>query len=288
MNGSTQSPVPGYWVHDISPFLVRFPDSWPLDGIRWYGLAYLAGFAVAALLLHLYFKKGRSRLNPDQQTTLLTALIVGTIVGGRLGYMLLYDFGNFISNPLIFFQFQKGGMASHGGMVGIFLAMFWFARKTGNSFYTVADIVVTLGPAGVCLGRIANFVNGELWGKSADFSWAVIFPTHNGYGQITGYTTPVHPSQLYAALLEGLLIFVYLQWRFWKSDVVKTVPGQLGCEFLIGYAIMRMIGEIFREPDAALILGLSRGTFYSAVMLIIGIGLFLWRRSVKPVSTKGS
>ncbi|WOO41737.1 prolipoprotein diacylglyceryl transferase [Rubellicoccus peritrichatus] len=269
-----------YWKHDLDPFLIQFPDGWPLEGIRWYGLAYLAGFAVAAYLLHLYHKRGRSSLNPDQQTTLLTAIIVGTIIGGRLGYTLLYNFGEFIHNPLSIFQVWKGGMASHGGMVGILLAVIWFARKQKIRFWSVADIIVTLGPAGVLFGRIANFINAELWGKPATVAWAVIFPIKDGAGQIIGYTIPRHPSQLYEAFLEGLLLLAYTQWRYWKTNITKNHPGQLACEFLIGYGIVRILGEVFREPDeyVTLIAGLSRGSFYSAVMVIIGIGLMIWLR----------
>lgn len=278
-----------YWTHDWDPFLIQFPEGWPLEGIRWYGLAYLAGFAVAAYLLHLYYKRGRSPLNPDQQTTLLTAIIVGTIVGGRLGYTLLYNFSDFIQNPLTIFQVWKGGMASHGGMVGIVLAAIWFARRQKMRFWSVADIIVTLGPAGVLFGRIANFINAELWGKPATVAWAVIFPVKNGAGEITGYTVPRHPSQLYEAFLEGLLILIYTQWRYWRTNITTNHPGQLSCEFLIGYGIVRIIGEIFREPDefVSLIAGLSRGTFYSALMVIIGIGLMIWlRREQKSVKTE--
>ncbi len=271
-------PEGAYWVHNLDAFLVRFPESWPVAGIRWYGVAYLAGFAVAAWLLWLYHKKGRSPFNPDQQTTLLTAIIVGTLVGGRLGYLLLYDTGAFLSNPLIFFQVWKGGMASHGGMIGIVLALIWFARKMRTPFWRVADIVVTLGPAGVFFGRIANFINAELWGKPAEVSWAVIFPIRDGSGQLLGYTPPSHPSQLYEAALEGLLILLYLQWRFWKTDVAEKNPGRISAEFLILYGIVRVIGELFREPDAGLIIGLSRGTFYSLWMVLIGG--FLWARTV--------
>lgn len=272
-----ETPTGSHWVHDLDPFAVRFPEGWPLDGIRWYGLAYLAGFAVAALLLHLYFKKGRSPLNSDQQTTLLTAVILGTLVGGRLGYMLLYDTEAFFHNPFIFFEVYNGGMASHGGMIGIVLAVIWFARHEKLPFWRVADIVVTLGPAGVFFGRIANFVNAELWGKPSEVAWAIIFPIRDTGGELVGYTPPCHPSQLYEAALEGLLLFAYLQWRFWKTDAAKSTPGRISAEFLIFYGVVRVLGELFREPDADLIMGLSRGTFYSLWM--VAIGGFLWART---------
>lgn len=273
---SVQDAIPPespYWVHNLDPFLIAFPESFPLEGIRWYGLAYLAGFLVAAALLHLYYKKGRSPLGPDQQTTLLTALIVGTLLGGRIGYMLFYDFASFIQNPLRILQVWQGGMASHGGMIGILLAILWFARRQKLPFWRIADLAITLGPPGILFGRIANFINAELVGKPAEVAWAVIFPIHDYYGNIIAYTQPSHPSQLYAALLEGLILTLYTQWRFWKSSILEKHPGQLSAEFLIAYGILRIIGELFRLPDASLILGLSRGTFYSLIMVTLGIVL---------------
>lgn len=269
-----------YWVHNIDPFAIRFPEGFFLEGIRWYGLAYLVGFVIAGFLLHLYYKKGKSPLNPDQQATLLTALIIGILVGGRLGYLLLYQPDMLFSNPLSFFEVWKGGMASHGGMIGGALACIWFARKYRFNLWGLADIAVTLAPAGIFFGRIANFINGELWGKPTDVAWAVIFPIHDYAGNIVAYTVPSHPSQLYAAFLEGFVLFTYLQLRFWLS---RPKSGQLAAEFLIAYACLRIIGEIFRLPDegVSLIFGLSRGTFYSLLML--GIGSVIWfQRNKKP------
>ncbi|GHC05105.1 prolipoprotein diacylglyceryl transferase [Cerasicoccus arenae] len=253
-----------------------------MDGIRWYGLAYVAGFIAGWALLRLYFKKGRSPFNPEQQADLLTALVIGTLLGGRLGYYLLYRFDELLHDPLMIFRVWEGGMASHGGMVGILLGMVWFTYKNKASFWQVADITVTLGPPGVFFGRLANFINGELYGRPSDAPWAMHFldywrnPT-TGYGEYF-WTPAVHPSQLYQAGMEGLLLTVYLQARFWLSDPAKRTIGQLTGEFLIGYALLRIAGEVFREPDATLILGLSRGSFYSLFMIIAGVAIIAFRR----------
>jgi phosphatidylglycerol---prolipoprotein diacylglyceryl transferase len=273
-----------YWVHDLSPFLVRFPDN-PLgiDGIRYYGLAYLLGFLGAWYLLKLYDAKGRFAIDADARASLMTAVIIGVLVGGRLGYMLLYDLPEFLQNPLLFFRVDKGGMASHGGFVGVVLALVWFARKQQCGFWRLGDVVATVGPLGLMLGRIANFINGELWGRVTHVSWAVIFPNSPpGYSEILkAYgPEPRHPSQLYAAFLEGGLLLAYLQWRFWRT---RPPAGQIGGECLLGYGCVRIFGELFRAPDASLLLGLTRGQFYSIFFILAGIVIIrIARRSQQP------
>ncbi|MBQ2722810.1 MAG: prolipoprotein diacylglyceryl transferase, partial [Opitutales bacterium] len=131
-----------HYVVNFDPFAFRFPEGWFLEGVRWYGLSYLAGFVVALLLFNYYYKKGKSPLTPDDNSSLITYLLFGVIVGGRLGYMLFYDFANFMENPLVLFQIWKGGMASHGGFIGCVIAMILFAKSRKVSFWTVADIVV--------------------------------------------------------------------------------------------------------------------------------------------------
>ncbi|MFQ3225597.1 MAG: phosphatidylglycerol:prolipoprotein diacylglycerol transferase [Lentimonas sp.] len=263
-----------YWVHDLSPFLIRFPDnSIGLDGIRYYGLSYLFGFLAAWGLLRLYNAKGKFAIDADARATLMTAVILGVIVGGRLGYMLLYDLEAFLQNPLLVLKVNQGGMASHGGFLGVLLAVVWFARKYKYNFFKLGDVIVTLAPLGLCFGRIANFWNGELWGRVTDVNWAVIFPhsptVYNAAFHMFA-AEPRHPSQLYAAALEGALLFTYAQWRFWRTS---PPAGQIGGEFLIGYGIVRIFGELFREPDAALIMGLSRGQFYSIFMILAGAAI---------------
>ncbi len=254
-----------YWTHDLSPFLLRFGENF---GLRWYGLAYLAGFVGAGWLLRRYFRAGRSTLDLNAIFDLMTALVAGVIVGGRLGYFLFYQPASLFRDPLILLRVWEGGMASHGGFIGVTVALWWFTLKRAESMLQVGDLVVTTVPAGLFFGRVANFINGELWGKVTDVPWAVIF-ANTGGGAL-----PRHPSQLYEAALEGLVLFAFVQWRFWKSAVARTQPGRLAGEFLIAYSLARAVCEIFREPDAGLILGLNRGTFYS-VFLVAGGALLI-------------
>ncbi len=256
-----------YWTHDLSPFLIQFSGNF---GLRWYGLAYLAGFVGAGWLLRQYHRAGRSTLDTTAIFDLLTALVAGVIVGGRVGYFLLYQPAALFSDPLILFRVWDGGMASHGGMAGVAVALWWFTRRRPESMLHVSDLVLTTVPIGLFCGRIANFINGELWGKVTDVPWAVIF-SHTGGGP-----DPRHPSQLYEATLEGLVLFAYLQWRFWKADVARPerrAPGGLTGEFLVVYALARTLCEVYREPDAGLILGVSRGIFYSGFLVAAGVVL---------------
>lgn len=263
-----------YWIHDLDPFLFRFGENF---GIRYYGLAYLLSFLIAFGLLALYYRKGRSPLAPEQQSNALFAVIVGVLAGGRLGYMLFYDLGGFVQNPLTLFKVWEGGMASHGGFLGGIAALVWIARREKIPFLRVADLFATLAPPGLLLGRVANFINGELWGRVTDVSWAMIFPA-SAPGAPLDSIPPRHPSQLYEAALEGALLLVYLQIRFWKTDVVRTHPGQLAGEFLLLYAMARIFCEFFREPDAGLILGMSRGIFFSIFLAIAGIAVIVISR----------
>jgi phosphatidylglycerol---prolipoprotein diacylglyceryl transferase len=160
--------------------------------------------------------------------------------------------------------------------------VWWFARTTKIPFLHLGDLIASCFPAGAFFVRIANFINGELWGKvTTAVPWAVIFPHSADPGTPLALIPPRHPSQIYEALLEGAVLLAYIQWRFWRSEVVRTQPGRLAGEFLIGYAIARMICEMFREPDASLLFGLSRGTFYS-IFLFIG-GLYLILRPQKVI-----
>jgi phosphatidylglycerol:prolipoprotein diacylglycerol transferase len=273
-----------YWVDNFSPFVVRFTDNF---GIRYYGLAYLLGFIVGGGLLYRYAHTGRSLVPAAKVADLVTALVIGVLIGGRLGSYLLYGgWQRFHTDPLEIFRVWEGGMASHGGMIGVALALAWFARANKIPYLHLGDLIVSVAPAGLFFGRIANFINGELWGKMTRVPWAVIFPLSEQPGTPIKLMFPRHPSQLYEAALEGALLFAYLQWRFWKSDVVRTRPGRLSGEFFVGYALVRIFCEIFREPDVgvSLILGLSRGTFYSLFLIVIGAALIL-RRS-QPIEDK--
>lgn len=257
-----------YWVHDLSPFLFRLNENF---GLRYYGLSYLLGFLAAGWLLRRYYRAGRSPLDANAIIDLLTLIIVGVIVGGRCGYFVFYQTELLFSDPLALFRVWEGGMSSHGGMLGVALVAGWFTRGRPYRFLSIADLIVTVAPLGLCFGRIANFINGELWGKPTRVPWAVIFPAS------PLPLMPRHPSQLYAAVLEGLFVFGWMQIRFWKSSA-RQQPGRLSGEFLVVYSVARTISEIFREPDAALLLGLSRGTFYSLFFCAAGLALIATSR----------
>lgn len=263
-----------HWVHDLEPVIFQITDTL---AIRWYGLAYVAGFLVAFGLLKLYWKRGRSNVGPQVQESLAMAMILGVVLGGRLGYFLLYDLADFLRNPLIFFEVWKGGMASHGGFVGVAVAAIWVARKHKLQPLNLGDLIATVAAPGLFFGRIANFINGELWGRVSEVPWAVIFPQSAPSGMPVQLIPPRHPSQLYEAVFEGLIPFIYIQLRFWMQREPRRA-GQLTGEFLVLYSIGRWFAELFREPDAALILGMSRGSFYSLFLLLCGLGLIAWSR----------
>ena len=206
------------WVHNLSPFLWKFPESWGdwgPGGIRWYGLSYLAGFVAAYYLLYLAYIKKRSPYDKEHILNLMTFQILGVLLGGRIGFALLYRTEELFQDPLMLFYVWQGGMASHGGFIGVILVTFWYARKSHQSFWPVADLIATIVPPGLLFGRVANFINGELWGKATTVPWGVLFPKAPDFAQ--GIAR--HPSRLYAAFLEGFLVFVFIQFRFWKSNV---------------------------------------------------------------------
>ena len=278
-------PLLAYWVDDLDPFLIHFTGR---IGIRYYGLAYAAGFLVAAWLLSRYARAGRSQLPAPRIGDFMVAAVVGVVVGGRIGSYLLYDgWRTFGSDPLAILRVWEGGMSFHGGLIGVILAVSWFARGARIRLLHLWDLVATVAPAGLLLGRLANFWNGELWGRISVVPWAVIFPRSMPPGTPLGHIPPRHPSQLYEAAMEGALLLAYLQLRFWRSAVVVRHPGRLAGEFLVGYALFRIAGETFREPDASLILGLSRGTFYSLFMIATGLVLCLRRSAALEMPRAG-
>jgi phosphatidylglycerol:prolipoprotein diacylglycerol transferase len=254
-----------YWVHQPTPFL---GPHWGNFGIRFYGLAYVLGFVAAGWLLVRYARRQRSQLPAQAVPDLMMAIVAGVMLGGRLGSFLFYHPQQLLDDPLSFFRVWEGGMASHGGFIGVAIALAWFARSRKISFLHLADLIASTAPVGLLLGRIANFLNGELWGTVSVVPWAVIFE------RTGGGNFPRHPSQLYEAALEGALMLAFMQWRFWRTQIT-AFRGRLCGEFLIGYAVVRMFGEQFREPDASLLFGLTRGTFYSVFLIIAGAG-FVW------------
>jgi len=239
-------------------------------GIHWYGLMYVFG------LLALWYFAGRRAAQPGSGWTkeevgdIVFYGALGVILGGRLGYMLFYNLPHYIDHPLDALKIWQGGMSFHGGLLGVLLAMFYFGRKTGRTFFTVADFVAPWVPIGLGLGRLGNFINHELWGKVTDAPWGMVFR-----GPEAG-PLPRHPSQLYQAALEGLALFVIL-WLFTrKPRPTASVSGL----FLIGYGVFRFAMEFVREPDVQL--GylawgwLTMGQVLSLPMILAGIGLMVW------------
>ncbi|HVU16964.1 MAG TPA: prolipoprotein diacylglyceryl transferase [Candidatus Didemnitutus sp.] len=264
-----------YWVHTPHPFILQFNERF---GIRYYGVAYLLGFVIAGWLFRVYYRHGKTPLTPPQSMDFMLALTIGVIVGGRLGYFILYKPELFTKDPLALLRVWEGGMSSHGGFLGVCIATAIFAHRQKVRFLHLADLAVSAAPAGLFLGRLANFMNGELWGRVSSVPWAMIFSQSGGGDQ------PRHPSQLYEAALEGLFLFGYAQFRLWKTEVTTRAPGRLAGEFLVAYAIVRAICEQFREPDADLIYGMSRGTFYSIFLVIGGVVLCIFASREKAAT----
>ncbi|MEO0453956.1 MAG: prolipoprotein diacylglyceryl transferase [Verrucomicrobiota bacterium] len=258
------------WVHDLDPFLpyLQFSETW---GIRYYGLAYVLGFFSAYGGLIYLRKKGMSSLNADQEGSLLTWLILGTLIGGRLGYCLMYDWEKTVADPISIIAFWDGGiegMASHGGILGVVIALILFSRKHHLLVWELFDNLALLAPIGICFGRIANFINGELWGRATNGEWGVIFP-----GAMDGI--PRHPSQLYEALGEGLILFLILWWVRNRQPFV----GLTSVVFIFVYAKARIICEFFREPDehiGYLWGGATQGQLLSIGLLVAAFGLFFY------------
>ncbi|GAB7080928.1 prolipoprotein diacylglyceryl transferase [Megalodesulfovibrio paquesii] len=247
--------------------------------IRWYGLMYLLGFGLAWGL-------GRWRAarkpwsdagwTPADVDDLITWCVAGLILGARLGYTLFYDFSHFAHNPLDVVRIWQGGMSFHGGLLGIVLAAMLFSRLRKKPFFTIADFVCPLAPPGLFAGRMGNFINGELWGRPTDLPWGMLFPDPAAGG------VPRHPSQLYEALLEGVVLFVTL-WFFSRTPRPRGAVTGL---FLLCYGLFRGLVELVREPDAQLgylAFGwLTMGQLLSVPMILAGVGILWWAYFVPP------
>ena len=314
------------WLHDLDPVAVTVPGiGLP---IRWYGLSYLAGFVLGYLLIRRVTKAGRSPLDPKRVADFVVAVAIGVVVGGRLGYVVFYG-------PHLLFDFSgdipfwgvlainDGGMASHGGMIGGLVACGWFARRTAIPTLHAFDLMAFAAPAGLALGRVANFINGELIGRrvSPDMPWAVKFPhelyvlSATRFAEIAGKLPPVasvfplvdqwspslvvfavqekvqpvqeaieplltprHPSQLYAAALEGVLVLVVLAIVYARP----RKPGLVAFTFGVTYAIVRIVNELWRRPDARFIDGgqlpaVTQGQWLSIVLLLATAAALVWR-----------
>ncbi len=255
-------PEQSYWVFEaIDPVIFSIG---PL-AVRWYGLMYLVGFVAAYYLAKSRMK--RVGWNEDDIGDLLFWGFIGVVAGGRVGYVLFYQFSSFLADPLYLFKIWTGGMSFHGGLIGVLVALWLFARKKTISFLTVGDFVAPIVPLGLAAGRIGNFINGELWGRVTDVPWAIVFPAAG--------PEPRHPSQLYQFALEGLALFV-LVWLFSRQP---RPTGAVGGLFLAGYGVFRFIVEFARQPDAHLglnTLGLSQGQMLSIPMILLGLGLIVY------------
>jgi phosphatidylglycerol:prolipoprotein diacylglycerol transferase len=217
---------------------------------------------------------GTSPIRPIDVDDVIAWCAVGIVIGGRMGYVLFYGLAYFVANPLEIFALWRGGMSFHGGFLGTVIALLWFARARGIPMLSMLDIAAVVTPIGLLLGRIANFINGELWGRPTDLPWAVVFP-HAG-------PEPRHPSQLYEAAMEGVLLFAILLFAV-RAGALKR-PGLVGGLFVAGYGLTRIAGEAFREPDAHigfLTGGLTMGMLLSIPMVIAG-ALAIWRARRMP------
>jgi phosphatidylglycerol:prolipoprotein diacylglycerol transferase len=242
--------------------------------IRWYALAYIVGLVLGWRLVRRLVTDAPRVATPIQVDDFLTWATLGVVLGGRLGYVLFYQPGFYLTHPKMIFAVWEGGMSFHGGMLGVAIATLWFCRRNKIPVLGFADRVAVAAPIGLGLGRIANFVNGELWGRPAPdwLPWAMIFPRAG--------MVPRHPSQIYQALLEGLILFVVMILLS-RRESLRARFGALTGIFLAGYAIARITGEFFREPDAFLgflAFGATMGQILSLPMLLIGLWLILRTR----------
>ncbi|KQZ65372.1 prolipoprotein diacylglyceryl transferase [Sphingopyxis sp. Root1497] len=255
---------------------------WP---IRWYALAYLAGIFLGYwYLLKLIDQPGAPMARRHADDMIFYAML-GIILGGRLGYVLFYNLEAYIQKPATIFKLWDGGMSLHGGVIGVLIAIWYVTRKEKLSFLRFCDYVACVIPFGLFLGRIANFVNGELWGRISYVPWAIIFPGEAG-------PLPRHPSQLYEAGLEGLLMMAVLTWLFWRTDA-RYKPGLLVGMASIIYGVSRFAVEFVRNPDSQRMwvvesTGLSMGQWLTVPMIVIGLWLVLTakrrRQRVEPIA----
>ena len=321
---------PNAWLHDIDPYAIQLWEGGP---IRWYGLSYLLAFVIGYLLVLRVTRAGKSSLQPAHVADLILILAIGVVVGGRLGYVIFYQpalLWTFHENLPWWgvLAIHDGGMASHGGMLGGAAAALWFAHRRGIDWAHNLDLLAFGAPLGLFFGRIANFVNGELIGREAPnwLPWAVKFPqeiydwprlapekwqqiapmlqqwsgateivrqVQLGNAQVIETLAPMltarHPSQLYAALMEGLIVFAVLLW-LWRRP---RVPGLIAGAFGVGYALMRIVNELWRRPDVHLLdrefalLEITRGQWLSALLLVAGVWMvwFAHRRGVEPMGS---
>ena len=286
---------------DLSPELFSISLFGMEFALRWYALAYIAGILIAwrmasmALRRPALWRDETPPMRSDQLEDLITWIILGVILGGRLGFVLFYQPSYYLSHPLEIVKVWQGGMAFHGGLLGVVIASFLFARRHQIPALSLGDLIAYTVPPGLLLGRLANFVNAELWGRPSELPWAVVFPgaaAQDCPGVVSGMCAR-HPSQLYEALLEGLLLGLMLVWLAYRRGAFRK-PGLIMGVFLAGYGASRFIVEFFRQPDAQFVTpgnplglalhidgyGLTMGQLLSLPMIALGLWFALRARSL--------
>lgn len=263
------------WVHDIDPVLL---DVGPLK-VHWYGVMYLVGFFAAWWLGCVRARKPGSGWTEEQVSDLIFWGAMGVVLGGRFGYVLFYNFDQFLADPLWLFAVWEGGMSFHGGLLGVIFVLWLWGRKHRKSLLEMGDFVAPLIPIGLGAGRVGNFIGGELWGRATDLPWGVVFPrTADGIAR--------HPSQLYEFVLEGVLLFIILWWYSSRPRPRMAVSGL----FLMFYGLFRSLVELVREPDSHLGFlafdWLTMGQLLSLPMILIGAGMIgvAYSRSVESAN----
>ena len=266
-----------YWQQpDIDPVLIRL---WGPFQIRWYSLLYVGAFVVARFMMGRLSREKRFKFTDEDIQQVIVWFLVGAVIGARIIYCFVYDPRSLLANPLYLFQVYRGGLSFHGGLLGVMAAGWLYCRQHKIPWWNLADAVAFTAPVGLGMGRIGNFINGELFGRPTDVPWAIIFRE--------GGPVPRHPSQLYEFLLEGVLLFLVVAWV--KRRSVRD--GTMFMAYLMGYAVCRFVGEFFREPDPQvgyLALHFSMGQWLSILMLCVS-GLagywFIWLKPI-PIETK--
>ena len=255
------------YIHDLNPILINFG----FFEIRWYSIAYIFGILIGWWLAKkiIFFKIENKIIIFDLKLfdDLISYIIISIILGGRIGYVIFYNFSYYLNNPIDIFKIWEGGMSFHGALIGIIVGTYFFSKKIKINTYFFLDIIACVAPVGIFFGRIANFINGELYGKPGSFTWSVIFPKID--------MMPRHPSQLYEAFLEGIILFSILITLIFKKNIRIGVCSGL---FMILYGVFRILAEQFREPDKQigyLFDLLSMGSILSLIMLLAGLFILI-------------
>ncbi|MBM1220048.1 prolipoprotein diacylglyceryl transferase [Ponticoccus sp. SC2-23] len=286
---------------DISPEIVSISLFGMEFALRWYAMAYIVGIiigwriTVAALKRPALWRDQTPAMTPEQLENLLTWIVIGIIGGGRLGYVLFYQPGYYLQNPAEIPMIWTGGMSFHGGFLGVVLAILIFARRHGIPLGSAADSIALASPPAILLGRIANFINAELWGRPTDLPWGVIFPGEAAQACATaGQLCARHPSQLYEAFLEGVVLLILLVWLAFRRGALRT-PWLMSGVFFTGYGLGRFAVEFVRQPDAQFVSpgnplglalhingwGLTMGQLLTLPMIIIGLAVIVAARRAR-------